>query len=446
MKVVLRSMKTILRNPVRMVLVVMLLAASLMFVAATTSLSKNSQQEIADIHHLVGTTITVNFVTNDAERPGAPAQLPSGAPGFFGHGPQPIPDSVVARIKQTPGVMTTHEGLTRPDNDGILHSGTITDPTGQQLDAPLSMNGIAPDDSDFTVMGGVTPTLTSGRGFRANEAVTHVALMSETIAQVNHLRLGSTFAVNGTQFTLIGLYATSNQLAQSSIVIPIATLEGLYQTQGVDTVTATAASFEQVETVAARLRKTLGDKFNVVTQTAQYSDVFSALRIAQNSIQVALVVSFLIAAAVTIFALLMLVRERTAEIAILKTIGASHVQVLWQFWTEILAFSATAAALALVLLALFGSAIAQRFDIDASSLVKTDTSSPGTFFTQTIGGPTITTAANPVGGVHLGAATLTTQTFLIIVGVGLGLALLTNLIPTWMVIRSKPAQILRQAQ
>src|SRR2546421_8229339 len=130
------------------------------------------------------------------------------------------------------------------------------------------------------------------------------------------------------------------------------------------TTTTSAASYEQIETVAARLRSALGKQFDVVTQNAQYSNVFNALQVAQNSIQVALVVSFLIAAAVIIFAVLMLVRERTAEIAILKTIGASHLQVVRQFWTEIVALSAAAAALAVLLLVTLGPFISQKFDID----------------------------------------------------------------------------------
>ena len=97
---------------------------------------------------------------------------------------------------------------------------------------------------------------------------------------------------------------------------------------------------EQVDAVAARLRSLLGPQFNVTTLADHYSKVFNALQVAQNSIQAALVASFLIAAAIIVFAVLMLVRERTAEIATLKTIGASHMQVLRQFWIEILTLSA----------------------------------------------------------------------------------------------------------
>ena len=223
-------------------------------------------------------------------------------------------------------MVNTQESLSRPDTDGTLQGSLITAPTGQQINTPLTVNGIANDSTTFTIMEGVTPTLVAGRGFRNSETNADVAMMSQAAAQANQLSVGSTFPLNGTTFTLIGLYTTSNPLADSTIVIPMATMEKVFKINGVDSITATAASYEQVETVATQLRRVLGKQFDVVTQTAQYRDVFSALRVAQQSIQVALVVSFLIAAVVIVFAVLMLVRERTAEIAILKTIGASH----WQ--------------------------------------------------------------------------------------------------------------------
>jgi ABC-type lipoprotein release transport system permease subunit len=295
-------------------------------------------------------------------------------------------------------------------------------------------------------MGGLTPKLVSGRALRASDANSDVALMGQSAAEANHLHVGSTFSMHGTTFTLIGLYTTSNQVGDGSVVIPMAVMQKVFGINGVDSITATAASYEQVSAVAARLRKALGSQFNVVTDAAQYSKAFGALQIAQSSIQVALVVSLLIAAAVTVFAVVMLVRERTAEIAILRTLGASHWQVLRQFWTEILAMSGSAAVLAILLLVPLGPFISQRFDIDPASLVNSGPNSAGGgLVIQTAGGASASSASNnPLSNVHLGAATLNGQTLLIILGVGVGLALLASLFPTWTVSHIKPARVLRQ--
>jgi putative ABC transport system permease protein len=302
------------------------------------------------------------------------------------------------------------------------------------------------DATGFTIMGGLTPKLVSGRALRASDANSHVALMGQSAAQANHLHVGSTFSLHGTTFTLIGLYTTSNQLGDASVVIPMAVMQNVFGLDGVDSISATAASYEQVDAVAARLRKALGSQFNVATDAAQYSKVFSALQIAQSSIQVALVISLLIAAAVTVFAVVMLVRERTAEIAILRTLGASHWQVLRQFWTEIVAMSGASAVLAMLLLVTLGPVISAKFAIDPASLVNTGPGGPGGgIFLQTSGGASASASSNPLSNVHLAAATLNGQTLLIILGIGLGLALLASLIPTWTVSHVKPARVLRQA-
>jgi len=451
MKLLIRSIRNVLRNPLRLILVVTLLGTSLMFVAAMMSLSTSAQQELATVHKKVGTTININYAENEAnsvQQGGGSGSSGGPSSGQSPKGPTPIPNSVVTKVKSVKGVVSTQESLTRPDTNESLKSGSITGPNGREVSIPLMINGISSDSTNFTLTGGDTPTLVSGRNFRSSDANADVAMMSQSLAQTNHLKVGSTFTLKGTRFTLIGLYKTSSQLSDNTIVIPLATMQKVFGINGVDSITASAASYEQVETVAARLRSALGKQFDVVTQDAQYSNVFNALQVAQNSIQVALVVSFLIAAAVIVFAVLMLVRERTAEIAILKTIGASHLQVVRQFWTEIVALSAAAAALAVLLLVTLGPFISQKFDIDASSLVNAggpSLSHPAIIVNGATTNSTGSAASNPLGNVHLAAAALNAQTLLIIVGVGIGLALLTSLIPTWFVSHIKPAEVLRKA-
>ncbi|MGH2480315.1 MAG: ABC transporter permease, partial [Ktedonobacteraceae bacterium] len=429
MKLVVRSIRNVLRNPFRMLLVVILLGTSLMFVAAMKSLSANSQEELAAVQKKVGTSIAVNYASNEAQSvqtsPGSGGKKGSGPVTTFGNGPTPIPNSAVAKIKSIPGATNVQVNLARPDEDGDLKGSTITTPDGQQASFPVTINGIPGDATSFTLMGGDTPTFVTGRAFQASDANANVAMMDQAVAQANHLKVGSTFKLKGTTFTLIGLYKATSQFSANSVIIPLATMQKVFNIHGVDSVTVNAASYAQVDAVAARLRSALGKAYDVVTQNAQYKNVFSALQVAQNSIQIALLVSFVIAATVIVFAVLMLVRERTAEIAILKTIGASHLQVLRQFWTEIAALCTTAAVLAVILLVTVGPFISQKFDIDASALV--NASGPGSNQPGLIimGGPAGSTssassaASNPLSNLHLASAALNAQTLLIIVGVGI---------------------------
>jgi putative ABC transport system permease protein len=60
MDIVIGGMRNVLRNPLRLLLVVFLLGASLMLVAAMVSLNSSAQQQLATVHREVGTAITIN--------------------------------------------------------------------------------------------------------------------------------------------------------------------------------------------------------------------------------------------------------------------------------------------------------------------------------------------------------------------------------------------------
>jgi ABC-type antimicrobial peptide transport system permease subunit len=123
------------------------------------------------------------------------------------------------------------------------------------------------------------------------------------------------------------------------------------------------------------------------------------------------------------------VRERTQEIGVLKAIGASTGQVVRQFAVEALSLSGMAAAAGALLLLVAGGRIAQAFDLTPAS--------------GSAAGPT-GASSSPAAGQHL-LVTLTPQSLLVVLGVGLLLAVVASVIPTWVVARIKPAQVLRMA-
>src|SRR5689334_13165381 len=106
MQLFVRSLQNVLRSPFRMVLVMVILGASLMFVAATVSLSANSQAELNAVHQQVGTSIDINYATNAANNNAGNGQIPVGGSGsgpvFLA--PTPIPNSAVSHVKRVPGV------------------------------------------------------------------------------------------------------------------------------------------------------------------------------------------------------------------------------------------------------------------------------------------------------------------------------------------------------
>lgn len=456
MGVIIRGIRNVVRNPLRLLLVVLLLGASLMLVAAMVSLNNSAQQQLANVHKEVGTTITINYATNESQNTGQ-QQPGSGQAGQNGSGGRsfftqptstPIPNSAVTKVKSLPGVASVEESLRRSDTNSALKTSTIQTPNGKSISIPPTINGISTDATHFTLAGGSTPTLMSGRTFQASDANANVAMMSQTLATTNSLSVGSTFTLQGKTFTVIGLYTlTDQQFANNSLVVPLATMQSIFAVAGVDSITVYAQSYEQVETVAAKIRSTLGKAYDVVTEASTYASTIGALNTAQNSIKLALVVSIVTATLVIIFTVFITVRERTTEIGTLKALGASHWQVIRQFWGEVLALSVVAAIIAVLLLVTLGPVISSAFNASVpTAAAAVATTTPGRFGGRGgFGGGLFaaqTQAANL--NVHLSSATLDAQSLLIIVGLGIGLAMLTSVIPAWYVARIKPAEVLRR--
>src|SRR5579875_1470317 len=451
METIIRGIRNVVRNPLRLLVVVFLLGASLMLVAAMVSLNNSAQQELASVHQQVGTAITINFATNDSQN-AVPATTQQGnGSGQNGNGRgvffnqfnvTPVPNSAVTKVQHLPGVASVEENLRRSDTDGTLKTSSIQAPNGRSFSIPPTVNGISTDATHFTLAGGVTPTLQLGRSFQASDANAYVAMMSQTLAANNSLSVGSTFTLKGKTFIIIGLYTTGQQFTDNSLVIPLATMQSLYAINGVDSITAYAQSYEQVNAVAARIRSTLGSAYDVVTQASTYANTINALNTAQNSIHLALIVAIITATLVIIFTVFITVRERTMEIGTLKAIGASHWQVIRQFWGEVLALSVAAAIIAVTLLVTLGPVITNAFNVAAPSTTNAAQGAGGRFF----GGERalFSAPAANLSNVHLSPATLTPQALLIIVGLGMGLALLTSVIPPWYVARIRPAEVLRR--
>lgn len=450
MSIIIRGMRNVLRNPLRLLLVVFLLGASLMLVAAMVSLNSSAQEQLANVHKEVGTAITINYAVNDSQNAGQQddkQNQPGGGVFFRQQTATPVPNSAVAAVKNLPGVSSVEESLRRTDSDSTLKTSSIQGPNGRSFSIPPTVNGISTDATHFTLAGGSTPTLQSGRTFQASDANAYVAMMSQTLAQANNLAVGSTFTLKGKTFTVIGLYTTDQTFADNSLVVPLATMQNVFSVNGVDSITVYAQSYEQVDALANRLRSTLGKAYDVVTEASTYASTINALNTAQNSIKLALIVAVITATLVIIFAVFITVRERTIEIGTLKAVGASHWQVIRQFWGEVLALSVVAAIIAIGLLVTLGPVISQAFNVSTPAAATTPNTTPGGFkggfgAARALFSSTGQQAANL--NVHLSSATLNVQALLIIVGLGMGLAVLTSIIPAWYVARIKPAEVLRR--
>lgn len=435
-----RGVLNVLRNPIRLIIVVLLVGICLTFVAVMVALNASVQDRLTQIRGQIGTGITIR---------------PSGSFGPLGN-TGTLTDAQVTEVENTPGIVNVYPSVSQFYTGSEVKSAATPTPDGgaggfgggggggggggrRFLSGPI-VYGVSNGLSSATFFTGETPTLSSGQDFTAADNNANVALMSQAMASANTLKLNSTFTLQSTTLTLVGLYTTGSSFSDNSIVLPLKTAERLFNLSGVNSITANASNISDVDTIASKLRSELGSGVDVVTQQDLINNAASALDSTQNSIKAALIASIAVATLVIIFAVFLIVRERSQEIGILKAIGASNLRVVSQFATEIFTLSLIAAVIASGLLLVLGQPIASIFSL----VSRGTTGGRGTGgFTGGGGAGFFAGGAGRFGNPL--TTSLTPESLLILFLMGVALAVLASVVPAWFVARLKPARVLRQA-
>jgi putative ABC transport system permease protein len=427
MGTILRGVRNVLRSPIRLVLVVAILGTSLMFVAVMFALNASAQQRLSAARSQIGTGIDVRV---------------AGSFGPFGGGM--LTAAQVKTITGTPGVAGATEIISE-QYSGTAIKGTISVPAGSNgrgnfpggrasdngTIAP-SIYGLTPGQPSYPLSTGSVAKVSSGRNLKTSETSADVALMSSTLASDNGLKVGDKFTLQSSKLTLVGLFTTGSTFGDDTIIVPLATVQAIYNLTGVSSVTVYAASNSAVNALVTRLKSELGSTIDVTSQANLFAQTLSALSDAQGNIFTTLIVAIITAALVIVFAVMLIVRERVQEIGLLKAIGASHWQVVSQFGIEVLSLSGIAAVVAALLLALVGGTLASKFNISSSPTGGFGAGRFGAF-----GGAPLTASQAPF------SAGLSFGSLLVVLGLGILLAVAASVIPAWYVARIKPADVLR---
>ena len=432
-----------LRNPIRLVLVAVLLGVSLMFAAAMVALDAGIEERLAEVRSSVGTDIEVR---------------PAGSFGPMSTGT--ISEEDARRASRVSGVVDVEKQLIQ-EYDGKELKGSVEVPEGMMEITPSGaptgdgtipplVTGVTPGASRVSLMGDANVEMVSGRGFSESDADAEVALMSEALAETNGLGVGSKIEVGGTEVEIVGLYETGQDFGDNSFLLPIETMRRLYGLEGVSSLTVSVGDGTKAGRVADALRDALGEGVDVVSQEEQFAGTFQTLESAQRNVRGGLIAALVTSAVVIAFAVFLIVRERTREIGVLKALGAANRHVVGQFAVEVLALGSIAAVAATVFLAIAGPAIAGGFDGSGDPAA----AGPGAQFAGPGGSPgeapgggpvSVEMGPSPLGNAEPLTAGLTLETLLVVLGLGVALAVISSAIPAWYVARVKPAEVLRGA-
>ncbi len=189
--------------------------------------------------------------------------------------------------------------------------------------------------------------LVAGRTFNDDEVEASVAVIGSALAEANGLDVGASFEMSGASIEVVGIFTSGTQFGDNSVFLPLTTAQELFEREDeVDQAVVRAESVDDVEQVAASIRDLLGeDTVDVSTQQSLFADISAPLADAKDSSQIGLIAALVASAAVILFSVGLVARQRVKEIGILKSIGASNWHVTAQFGIEATVVSVVAALL-----------------------------------------------------------------------------------------------------
>jgi len=178
--------------------------------------------------------------------------------------------------------------------------------------------------------------LDKGRSFTASDAGKDVVVLDKTYAKSESKAVGDTISIGGTDFTVIGIVAStsSDSATASNTYIPLDTAQALADLDGkVTSIYVSATSSSDVDTIKASLQKTLSSA-TVSTESDLASSVSGSLSTASSLVSnLGTWLSILVLAAAFLIAILFTisgVSRRTREFGTLKAIGWSNGRITRQ--------------------------------------------------------------------------------------------------------------------
>ena len=428
MSMLLRSLKNLVRSPLRTTLMMALLAVSIGLALIMATVHAATQQELGDIGGVIGTEITVRS---------------AGSFGGMGGG-EPLPQEDVDKLSDIEHVASVQASVqTRYTGDSLEapDAGTIGTPPGdrQGREFPsggsftmgITVMGVNAATETPALMGASTFEIIEGSYITSDNADEMV--IGQNLADTNSLSVGSTVDIEGTALTVVGIYDSGTVFANNMIVMPIETTERVFDLDGVTSVTVLADDVENVDAVVEDIREIFDeDTADVTTAEDMYERIGGSVNSAESTSNIGMIVAFVVAGVVVLFSVVLMIRQRVKEIGILKAIGASNWRIGLQFSLETLAVSVVAAIIG----ALITYPLAQKV---ADLMVGSDSTSP---MAGRGGGPGGMFAE--VGGRFAGLDVAVSPTvFLYALAIAAALAILASALPAWYIARVRPAEVLR---
>lgn len=461
MSAIVRGSKNAFRNPLRTISVVTILGLSLGMVVVMLAARSAVDNRIAEVKKSVGNTVTIS---------------PAGARGFLGGGEPLTMTQIndVAAISHVTSVdatvdaqlATTDTSLKSSIEAGTLGgrgfrairiNGTARGSTGSDTsneppaDFKPPIIAVGTNNANYGgVLSGSSLTISSG-ALPDMSGDTDVAVIGKNLAEKNGLSVGSTFTAYTKSITVAAIYDAGNEFSNNSVAFPLKTLQRLSgQTDQVTSAQAHVDSVENISGVASAVTTKLGTAADVTSSEDSVKEAIKPLENIRTIAATSLIGALVAAAVITLLTMVMIVRERRKEIAVLKAIGAGDRTIVTQFMTESIVLSLLGSVVGTVLGFVLSNPILRALLTSSTStaepMARTVGGGPGGGFGGA-GGGAIRIAAGGFRAVSGAVQDLqaVVDWHLILYGIAAALvvAIIGSAFPAWLIGKVRPAEVLR---
>lgn len=323
----------------RTILIVLAMSIGVTSVAVLIALSESARRYIIDEFETLGTHLVIVL-------PGR-TETTGGPPPLFGETPR---------------------NLTLADANSLLHSPHIAAVAPLTIgSAPVTFGGLERESNIF----GSTHALLRVRHLNMaqgaflpkaeDDAAESICVIGQTVREqlfADTTALGQWLRINDRRYRVIGVLAAEGESIgvdfDEMVIIPVASAQALFDTQSLFRILVEAKSREDMVKAVDDIKKIVKlrhegeDDITIITQdsvVSAFNKILTALTIAVAGIGS---VSLIVAGVLVMNVMLVSVSQRTAEIGLLKAIGASQNQIQWLFLVEAMQLSFVGALFGLI--------------------------------------------------------------------------------------------------
>lgn len=356
MRLLLLGVRNVYRNHARALLVIGVVGLSVGLFLTMSRTGAATAREARELKARAATRIEVNEAGNPS--------------GYAGTVTTDLLPADVSRLRALPHVVRVERYVKRQFVDNRR-----TPPTGVLI-------GVDPGATlRLQSMGGFvgSPRVLEGRGFTPDDAGQPRAIVGMAFARSRAVRLGDELVLPGPEVQrgkwiyphsiqdlrarVIGIFEVRVVYPDNQVFVPLDVAQGVMGLGPgrVSQYIVTVDSAENVPAVARALRATLGPAVDVISEDQTALQAAGALEAVSRASRMGAVVAAVAGMLVVLFTMVLVTRERTREIGILKAIGASNRNVAQLFTAETLALAVSAGVLGSLLYGVAGRLLGAVF-------------------------------------------------------------------------------------